>query len=159
MFVRSAKEEDLDGLYDLCCEQAARVLPRDVFTAVFRAAAKDAHRRLVVAIEDEQIVGYADMQLSLLLSHCALAAVFNEFYVREALRGAPTETQRLILDAEGVSHVDSAGLDALRDLADLGPELHIARAKSALEAHLEGIVPPECFHPTVRDAVALTRTG
>ena len=31
MFVRSAREEDLPGLYALCCEQAARSLPQDIF--------------------------------------------------------------------------------------------------------------------------------
>ena len=33
--------------------------------------------------------------------------------VREALRAAPSEPHALVLDAEGVTHVDSAGLDAL----------------------------------------------
>ena len=33
--------------------------------------------------------------------------------VREALHAAPTEPFALVLDAEGVSHVDAAGLDAL----------------------------------------------
>lgn len=96
MYVRSAKEEDLDGLYALCCEQAASTLDREVFGAVFRAAAKDSHRRLVVAVEEGEIVGYADMQLELLLSRCALAAVFKDFYVRETLRGRSIGTGMLI---------------------------------------------------------------
>ena len=96
MFVRSAREEDLPGLYALCCEQAARSLPQDIFEAVFRAAAKDTHRRLVVALEGEEIVGYADMQLELLLSRCALAAVFKEFYVQESMRGRGIGTGMLI---------------------------------------------------------------
>lgn len=40
--------------------------------------------------------------------------------MREAIRGAPTETHDLILDAEGITDVDSAGLQALGDLSDLG---------------------------------------
>ena len=128
MFVRSAKEEDLDGLYDLCCEQAARVLPRDVFEAVFRAAAKDAHRRLVVATEDEQIVGYADMQLSLLLSHCALAAVFNEFYVREALRGHGIGTGMLLSLSRQAQSIGCGELQAFCQRVNL-------KSQSFLERH------------------------
>ena len=73
--------------------------------------------------------------------------------VREALRAAPTPTRVLVLDAEGVSHVDSAGLDALSDISELVPELHIARAKSPLEERLSTVIPPERMHPTVRAAV------
>ncbi|MDA0171623.1 SulP family inorganic anion transporter [Solirubrobacter taibaiensis] len=73
--------------------------------------------------------------------------------VREALRAAPTPTHALVFDAEGVAHVDSAGLDALADISQLVPELHIARAKSPLQERLTPIVPPERFHPTVRAAV------
>ncbi len=73
--------------------------------------------------------------------------------IREALRAAPTATRALILDAEGVSHVDSAGLDALVDISKLVPELHIARAKSPLEERLSAVIAPENMHPTVRAAV------
>ena len=73
--------------------------------------------------------------------------------VREALRAAPTATRALVLDAEGVSHVDSAGLDALVDIGKLVPELHIARAKSPLEERLSAVIAPENMHPTVRAAV------
>ena len=37
--------------------------------------------------------------------------------VREAVRGAPSQTHSLVLDAEGLTHVDSAGLDTIADLA------------------------------------------
>ena len=59
----------------------------------------------------------------------------NASYVRgrvhEALRGASTVTTALVLDAEAITHIDSAGLIALEDLA-LGKDgiaLHFARAK------------------------------
>jgi SulP family sulfate permease len=45
----------------------------------------------------------------------------NASYVRgrvhEALRGASTVTTALVLDAEAITHIDSAGLHALEDLA------------------------------------------
>ncbi len=72
--------------------------------------------------------------------------------VREALRGAPSPPHALVFDAEGVAHVDSAGLDALTQLAG-EIELHIARAKSPLRERLDGVIPDERFHPTVHDAV------
>lgn len=78
--------------------------------------------------------------------------------VREALRGAPDPARRLVLDAEGVAHVDAAGVLALRDLAaELaaeGVELVVARAKAPLSARLaDAGVGAERIHPTVRAAV------
>jgi SulP family sulfate permease len=79
--------------------------------------------------------------------------------VREALRGAPDAPHALVLDAEGVSHIDAAGLDALRDLVDElseeGIAVALARAKSPLLARLDGAhVGPARLYPTVRAAVA-----
>ncbi len=79
--------------------------------------------------------------------------------VREALRAAPSLAHALVFDAEGLSHVDTAGVDALTDLAtNLGVELHIARAKTPVEARLQVLEVP--FHPTVREAVeAIVQSG
>ena len=82
--------------------------------------------------------------------------------VREALRGAPSPPHDLVLDAEGMTHVDSAGLDALGDLQDdLQRDevtLRVARMKSPVQDRLEdaGIaerIGRDHFHPTVRAAV------
>ena len=79
--------------------------------------------------------------------------------VREALRAAPSPAHALVFDAEGLSHVDTAGVDALTDLAtNLGVELRIARAKTPVEARLQVLEVP--FHPTVREAVeAIVHSG
>jgi len=75
--------------------------------------------------------------------------------IREALRAAPSVTTALVLDASGMSHVDTAGMDALTDLqSNLGVELYVARARSALEAQLSSVISPDHFHPTVRAAVS-----
>ncbi len=51
--------------------------------------------------------------------------------VREALDAAPSEPHALVFDAEGMSHVDVAGLDALADLARRLPvTLYVARMKA-----------------------------
>jgi SulP family sulfate permease len=82
--------------------------------------------------------------------------------VREAIRGAPTETHDLVLDAEGVSHVDSAGLAALGDLSEGlardGVTLRVARMKTPVhdrltEAGVADRIGRDRFHPTVRAAV------
>jgi high affinity sulfate transporter 1 len=77
--------------------------------------------------------------------------------VQEALRGAPTVTTALVLDAEGMTHVDSAGLQALEDLAgtleDDGIALHFARAKHPIADRLTERVDGAHFHGTVRAAV------
>ena len=82
--------------------------------------------------------------------------------VREAVRGAPSETHSLVLDAEGLTDVDSAGLDAITDLATRlageGIVLYVARMKTPVYERLENAdvtdaIGPERFHPTVRAAV------
>jgi SulP family sulfate permease len=76
--------------------------------------------------------------------------------VREALDAAPSEAHALVLDAEGVSHIDVAGLDALTDLSRRLPvPLFVARMKTPVRERVEGAgaVRAERFHPTVRAAV------
>jgi anti-anti-sigma factor len=82
--------------------------------------------------------------------------------VREAIRGAPGATHSLVFDAEAVSHVDAAGLAALRDIArrleGQGVTLVFARVKEPIRRRLEttgliGELGAERFHPTVRAAV------
>jgi high affinity sulfate transporter 1 len=99
----------------------------------------------------------------------------NASYVKgrmhEAVRGAPTPTQWLVLDAEGLTHIDSAGVAAIdeltRDLERGGVVLVVARMKSPTrqrfdEAGLTDSIGPDRFYPTVRAAVeacATTRTS
>ena len=87
MLVRTARPEDLEGVYSLCCEQAARSLPREIFEKVYHGISKDGQRRLVVALEEDELLGYADLRLELDLSRCELVGVFQELYVRESARG------------------------------------------------------------------------
>ena len=89
--------------------------------------------------------------------------------VREALRGAPSPPHALVLDAEAMTHVDSAGLDALGDLCDepgarRRSTLRVARMKTPVRRRLEqaGIaerIGRDRFHPTVRAAVSASADG
>ena len=87
-------------------------------------------------------------------------------------RGAarpPSAPHALVLDAEGITHVDTAGLAALDDLAtSLGAEgitLDVARMKDHVRDGLAAAgtverIGAEHFHPTVRAAVsAVTPRG
>ena len=75
--------------------------------------------------------------------------------VREAIRGAPSLPHDLVLDAEGMTHVDSAGLDALGDLCD-----DLARNGVRLEeAGIAERIGRDRFHPTVRAAVSASATA
>jgi sulfate permease, SulP family len=87
--------------------------------------------------------------------------------VHEALRGAPTPPRCLVLDAEAVTHIDTAGGDALAELvAQLraeGIETRLARLKQPVLDRLSaaGVVEaigPERFHGTVRAAVVAAQS-
>ena len=82
--------------------------------------------------------------------------------VREAVRGAPTPARWLVFDAEAMVQVDSAGLQAIEDVArDLeheGVTLVVARMRAVTrqrfdESGMTDAIGPDHFHPTVRSAV------
>jgi high affinity sulfate transporter 1 len=83
--------------------------------------------------------------------------------VREALRGAPTPPNLLVLNAEGMSHVDAAGAAALIDLADAlaadGVAIAVARVRAPVRTRLDeaGVTAAlggdAAYHATVRAAV------
>jgi sulfate permease, SulP family len=86
--------------------------------------------------------------------------------VREALRGAPDESHWLVFDAEVLSHVDSTGVEALRELAVALPRdgvgLVMARTKPSVHRVLVAggvadAIGEDRFLPTVRAAVAACR--
>jgi SulP family sulfate permease len=82
--------------------------------------------------------------------------------VLEAVRGAPAKARWVVFDAEAVTHVDVAGLMALREIAELlaeeGAELTFARVKAPTRERfdhsgLSDEIGLDRFHPTVRAAV------
>ena len=78
--------------------------------------------------------------------------------VREALRAAPARTQAVVLDAEGLTHVDTTGIHALQEISTSleadGITFAVARLKAPVQQRLtEADISPQHFHPTVRAAV------
>jgi SulP family sulfate permease len=78
------------------------------------------------------------------------------------VRGAPTSARWLVLDAEAMVQVDSAGLAAIeqvaRDLERDGVTLVVARMRAVTqqrfdEGGLADAIGRDRFHPTVRAAV------
>jgi sulfate permease, SulP family len=83
--------------------------------------------------------------------------------VREAVRGAPDPAHWLVFDAEGVTHVDSTGVETLNDLTtELNRDsvgLVVARMRPYLYDDLSGTgvtkaIGEDRFFPTVRSAVS-----
>ncbi len=82
--------------------------------------------------------------------------------IREALRGVPSDAQWLVLDAQAMTHVDTAGMTALIDIVDElgrdGIQVALARTTHRIEEQLadagviDAIGPAHAF-PTVRTAV------
>jgi len=88
--------------------------------------------------------------------------------IREAIHGAPTPVRWFVFDAEGLTHVDATGVDALKSLVGSLREQQItfmfARLKAPMrkrlrEAGVLDLVGEQHIHPTVRAAVAATRAG
>ena len=82
--------------------------------------------------------------------------------VQEALHAAPPNTRWLVFDAEGVTHIDATGSEALAQLTESlrrdDVHLLIARLKDRPkqrfdEAGLTAAIGEENFYPTVRAAV------
>jgi high affinity sulfate transporter 1 len=85
--------------------------------------------------------------------------------VQEAIHGAPSQTRWLVFHAEAVTHIDSAGLDMLEELAASlrrgGTTLLVAEMKDHVHARLvesgtADQIGVERFYPTVSAAVEST---
>jgi len=87
--------------------------------------------------------------------------------MREAVRGAPTSTHWLVLDAECIAQIDSTGQEALtqliQQLHEDGVSLAIARMRSQLKHSLDDAglgeqIGAERFYPTIHAAVQACTT-
>jgi anti-anti-sigma regulatory factor len=72
--------------------------------------------------------------------------------IAEAVRAAPTKTHTIVLDAEAMTHVDTAGFDALDSLAATLERDGITIVYARLRPHLSDRLEPG--YPTVRSAVS-----
>ena len=78
--------------------------------------------------------------------------------VREAVRAAPARTHAVVLDAEGLTHVDTTGIHALQEISTSleadGITFAVARLKAPVQAATDrGRYLAGAVYPTVRAAV------
>ncbi len=82
--------------------------------------------------------------------------------INEVLRGVPSQPEWLVLDAQAVTHVDTAGMAMLTQIAEMlkgdGVQVAIARVTHPVQTQLTeaGVIDaigPERVYPTVRAAV------
>ena len=62
MVARKARLEDARALYGLVCLYSRAAPPREVFDAYYALALEDPTRRLLIAWEGDEAVGFADAQ-------------------------------------------------------------------------------------------------
>ncbi|MFQ7003102.1 MAG: GNAT family N-acetyltransferase [Ruthenibacterium lactatiformans] len=87
MILRSLSAPDAEKFYTLMCTAAGRELPREAFAQALAQALEQTGRRIVLAFEGPEAVGFADTEVRFPFSECAPVGVIHEFYVREDARG------------------------------------------------------------------------
>ena len=87
MVARKARLEDAAALYGLVCLYSRAAPPREVFDAYYALALEDGARRLLIAWEGDEAVGFADAQQRDSLMLGKKVGVIQDFFVREAAEG------------------------------------------------------------------------
>jgi N-acetylglutamate synthase-like GNAT family acetyltransferase len=89
--IRSATIDDADAVFALLGQLAQTYTPdRESFDRAFPLLVADDNAILLVAVEDERVIGYALAIVSLLLYTNGKAAQLQELVVDEAMRGIGT---------------------------------------------------------------------
>lgn len=73
-----------------------RELPREAFAQALAQALEQTGRRIVLAFEGPEAVGFADTEVRFPFSECAPVGVIHEFYVREDARGRNVGSAMLV---------------------------------------------------------------
>lgn len=96
MILRSLSAPDAEKFYTLMCTAAGRELPREAFAQALAQALEQTGRRIVLAFEGPEAVGFADTEVRFPFSECAPVGVIHEFYVREDARGRNVGSAMLV---------------------------------------------------------------
>ena len=86
MIVRNVTMAEADKLYELMCAYRAEPLDRAAFTAHLQQALEQPGRRVVLAYNGAEAVGFADVEVHLSLSQCANVGYIHDFYVKDVWR-------------------------------------------------------------------------
>lgn len=86
MIVRNVTLEEGDKLYQLVCEYRHETVDKEAFLAHLKTALDQPGRRVVLAYNGPEAVGFADVEVRMSLCQCANVGYINDFYVRENCR-------------------------------------------------------------------------
>ena len=96
MVARKARLEDAAALYGLVCLYSRAAPPREVFDAYYALALEDGARRLLIAWEGDEAVGFADAQQRDSLMLGKKVGGIQDFFVREDRRRRNVGTALLV---------------------------------------------------------------
>ena len=96
MVARKARLEDAAALYGLVCLYSRAAPPREVFDAYYALALEDGARRLLIAWEGDEAVGFDDAQQRDSLMLGKKVGVIQDFFVREDRRRRNVGTALLV---------------------------------------------------------------
>ena len=87
MQVQLAKQDDFEKVYEICSAASGVSIDKDVFQKAFTAAISDDKRKIFIALSQEGVIGYADLQTTVNLTRCEMMATITDIYVKPEYRG------------------------------------------------------------------------
>ena len=87
MIVRNVTLSEGEKLYELVCAYRQEPVDKEVFLAHLQTALDQPGRRVVLAYNGAEAVGFADVEVRMSLCQCANVGYINDFYVKDAFRG------------------------------------------------------------------------
>lgn len=119
MQTRKATAADADAVYLLACEAAGQTLPREVFARIFETGLSSSRRCVAVAVANDAVCAFAELEAQYTLSACALQGVIHTLYVTPAARGGKTGTALLIFLLAQARAMHCAALSAAASRVDV----------------------------------------
>ena len=87
MIVRNVTLSEGEKLYELVCAYRQEPVDKEVFLAHLQTALDQPGRRVVLAYNGAEAVGFADVEVRMSLCQCANVGYINDFYLKDAFRG------------------------------------------------------------------------
>ncbi|MCL2365400.1 MAG: GNAT family N-acetyltransferase [Defluviitaleaceae bacterium] len=88
MKIINASYKDLEAVYNLVCELEDTKLNKNNFTQIYTDNLNDPNIFYLIAIEEEDIIGFGSLHIQKLLHHCAKVGEIQEIVVIKAHQGA-----------------------------------------------------------------------
>lgn len=82
MKIRKARMMDKEDVYDMVCKMQETILDKERFNQVFWENMNHPFIYYIVAIEDDNVIGFASLHLQNLLHHLGVIGQIHEFCVK-----------------------------------------------------------------------------